>query len=171
MSDSGCLKNLPGDSRKQSGVLGVSGAKRRWLHSNLGGCIVRNLNVGHVVGWTFDLLGVEIPDTAHIPPPAEPTVARCVMPATLPPSQSTMIKVAAEILRPQRTVRQSCALLRSRSRAAPFGCLCALKTRAPLRDCAKQMPGRQPLSDSLACSCEVHLHSPEPAGVATLAPL
>jgi hypothetical protein len=43
-----------------------------------------------------------------------------VVPATLPPGQSTMINVAAEIPRAQGTVRQSCALLRSRSRAAPL---------------------------------------------------
>lgn len=32
MSDSEFLKDLRGDSRKQSGVLGVSEAKKRWFH-------------------------------------------------------------------------------------------------------------------------------------------
>jgi hypothetical protein len=35
-----------------------------------------------------------------IPPPAVPTVARRVMPATIPPRELTMIDVAAECLRP-----------------------------------------------------------------------
>ena len=47
--------------------------------------VIRRLNVGHVVGRTFDLLGIEIPESAHIPPPTVPTVARRVMPATIPP--------------------------------------------------------------------------------------
>ena len=107
-----------------------------------GGPVVRNLNVRYVVGRTFDLLGIEIPDTAHIPPPAEPTVAPCVMPATMPPSELTVINVTAESVRAERVARRRYGPVRRRSYAPvwrrPYGLVwrqsCALRTR--LR-CAK----------------------------------
>jgi hypothetical protein len=90
---SGCLLNLRGNNKQHSWILpGVPVARSR---------VICNLHAGDVVGRTFDLFGIEIPESAHIPPPAVPTVARRVMPLTIPPRELTMIDVAAECLRAQ----------------------------------------------------------------------
>jgi hypothetical protein len=74
-------------------VEGVFGLWRRWRRRRSGCRVIRygNLNVGNVVGRTFGLLAIEVPVSADIPPPAEPTVALGLMPAAIPPSELTTI--------------------------------------------------------------------------------
>jgi hypothetical protein len=82
---------------------GVVGCLRRrgWFS----GRFFRDVNVRHVIGRAFDRLGIEIPGTAHIPPPAVPAMTRFVMPAALLPAKVTVINVTANIVRGQGAMR------------------------------------------------------------------
>src|SRR5262249_34448020 len=89
----------------------IEGAFWLWRRSSVNHVIRRNPNVGHVVGRTFGLLGIKIPDAAHIPPPTVPTIAKCVMPATISPSEPTIVNAATESSRARALFHSS--LLRS----------------------------------------------------------
>jgi hypothetical protein len=70
-----------------------------WRRGWFSGRFFRDINVRHVIGRAFDRLGIEIPGTAHIPPPAVPAITCFVMPAALLPGKVTVIHVAAKIAR------------------------------------------------------------------------